>query len=60
MNFTEPVVKEGPEFSVFDDIVYTVEDMQNMFRKVCVDPKRPPPTGVSSSTGSEGLGKTAR
>lgn len=53
-------MKEGPEFSVFDDIVYTVEDMQNMFRKVCVDPKRPPPTGVSSSTGSEGLGKTAR
>lgn len=27
INFTELVVKDGPEFSAFDDIVYTVEDM---------------------------------
>lgn len=35
---TDPVVKDGPEFSAIGVIVHTVEDVQNMYRKVCIDP----------------------
>lgn len=35
---TDPVVKDGSEFSAIGAIVHTVEDVQNMYRKVCIDP----------------------
>lgn len=34
---TDPVVKDGSEFSAIGAIVHTAEDVQNMYRKVCID-----------------------
>uniref|UniRef100_K1Q9C7 IMPACT-like protein n=1 Tax=Magallana gigas TaxID=29159 RepID=K1Q9C7_MAGGI len=35
---TDSVVKDGSEFHSIGAIVHTVEDVQNMYRKVCIDP----------------------
>ena len=35
---TEPVVQDGSEFSAVGAKVQSIEDVRNVYRKVCVDP----------------------